>query len=92
MEKARGTIVRSRVTWKQVGNKWLAEFFKSLRQKNSMSVILELKDDHRRVFTKREDFDRICYDLQLKLYNHRDISVEALREVYEGFLSHLLRL
>lgn len=50
-----------------------------------MSVILELKDDHRRVFTKR-----ICYDLQLKLYNHRDISVEALREVYEGFLSHLL--
>lgn len=84
--------MRYTVTWKQVGSKWLAKFFKSTIQKRSMSVLLEYKDDHGRVFIKRGDLRRKCHNLQLKPYNHQDISVETLREVFEGFLLHLLKL
>ena len=47
-------MVRSRVKWQKVGNKCTAEFFKSVRQKNSQAVISELKDNNGRLFTKRE--------------------------------------
>jgi hypothetical protein len=42
--KAMVATIRSRVKWKQVGDKCVAEFFKSLKQKNAKVVICELKD------------------------------------------------
>ena len=33
-------------------------------QKSSSSVIIELKDNHGRVFTKREELDKICKQLR----------------------------
>lgn len=43
-KKAKGNAVRSRVKWKSVGDKCLAEFFKLVWQKNSVLLITTLKD------------------------------------------------
>ena len=61
------------------------EFFKSVKQKNQNAAILELKDNHGRSFTKREDLDRICHDFYKKLYQHKEIMEGALLEVFKGF-------
>lgn len=83
--KARGATIRSRVKWNKVGNKCSVEFFKSVKQKNSSSVIMELQDNHGRVFTNRADLDHICHSFYAKLYKRKTINEEALREVFVGF-------
>ena len=83
--KARGATIRTRVKWQQFGDKCSAEFFKSVRQKNSQTVLSELRDKHGRCFTRKEDLDRICYDFYKDLYAHKVVSEGALEEVFEGF-------
>ena len=83
--KARGATIRARVQWQQVGDKCSAEFFKSVRQKNSQAVLSELMDKHGRRFTKRDDLDTICYDFYKNLYGHKEVSEEAIMEVFTGF-------
>ena len=84
-KKTRGTTIRARVKWQGVGDKCSAEFFKSVRQKNAQAVITELKDNDGQICTKREDLDRICFDFYLKLYAYKEISEEALEEVFTNF-------
>ena len=84
--KARGAAIRSKVKWQQMGNRCSAEFFKSVRQKNAQSVISELKDNQRRIFTTRKDIEQICVDFNQALYKHKEISEEALEEVFGTFL------
>ena len=83
--KARGATIRARVKWQQVGDKCSTEFFKSVRQKNSQTVLSELRDKHGRCFNKKEDLDKICYDFYKDLYGHKEVSEGALEEVFEGF-------
>ena len=77
--------MRSRVKWQKVGNKCTAEFFKSVRQKNSQAVISELKDNNGRVFTKREDLAKICLDFYSDLYKLKGVSEPAIQEILEDF-------
>lgn len=83
---ARGAAIRARAKWQKVGDKCTAEFFKSVRQKNSQSVILELRDQHGRSFMRAEDLSKICFDFYGELYRHKEVSEEACREVFEGFM------
>lgn len=59
MRKARGAAIRSKVKWQKVGDKCLADFFKSIKQKNTQSIILELRDNQGRCFTKKEELENI---------------------------------
>ena len=68
-----------------MGDKCSAEFFKSVRQKNSRAVLSELKDKHGRRFTRREDLDTICYNFYKNLYGHKEVSEEAIMEVFSSF-------
>ena len=83
--KTRGATIRARVKWQQVGDKCFAEFFKSVRQKNSQSVLSELRDKHGRCFNKKEDLDKICLDFCKDFYAYKEVAEEALEEVFEGF-------
>ena len=64
-----------------MGDRCSAEFFKSVRQKNTQAVIAELKDNQSRLFTTRKDLEKIVFDFYQSLYQHIDISEEALEEV-----------
>ena len=86
MRKARGIMVRSRVKWQKVGNKCTKEFFKSVRQKNSQAVISELKDNNGRIFTRREDLEKISLDFYKNLYQHKEVAEPVLREVLDDLL------
>ena len=68
-----------------MGDRCTAEFFKSVRQKNSKAVISSLKDKHGRIFTNRVDLHSICHDFYADLYKHREVSEKALEEVFDGF-------
>ena len=46
-----------RVKWQVVRDKCSEKFFKSLRLKNSQTVMTELNDSHSRTFTRIEDLD-----------------------------------
>lgn len=85
-KKARGATIRSRVKWQKVGDKCTEEFFRSVRQKNSHAVISELRDNHGRCFTKREDLEQICLAFYQQLYGHKEISGKAMREVLDDLL------
>lgn len=76
--KARGVAIRSRVKWQKVGDKCTSEFFKSVRQKNSQSIILVLKDSHGKSFMKREDLEKIVFDFYQNLYRYKEVSEEAI--------------
>ena len=82
--KARGATIRARVKWQKVGDKCTGEFFKSVRQKNTLAIISELRDTHGRSFTRKEDLEAICLDFYKNLYKHKDISEGAINEVLEG--------
>ena len=64
-----------------MGDRCSADFFKSVRKKNAQSIISELKDNQRRIFTTRKDIKQICVDFFQALYKHKEISEEALEEV-----------
>lgn len=83
--KARDATIRAGIKWQVFGDKCSAKFFKSVRQKNNHTVITELKDIYGSIFTRREDLDRICYDFYQKLYVHKEISEETIKEVFIGF-------
>lgn len=83
--KARGAAIWSRVKWKQVNEKCLAELFKSVKQKNAKVIMSKLKDQQGHIFTKREDLDRIWHNFYKELYRHKNISKDSLREVFEDF-------
>ena len=68
-----------------MGDRCTAEFFKSVRQKNSKAVISSFKDKHGRIFTNRVDPHNICHDFYADLYKHREVSEKALEEVFDGF-------
>lgn len=84
--KARGVVVRSRVKWQKVGDKYTAKFFKLVRQKIMQTVISELRDTQGRCFYKREDLKKICFDFYKNLYQYKEVSEDVLREISEGFL------
>ena len=84
MRKVRGAVVRSRVKRQRIGDKCTSDFFKSVRQKNTRTIISELKDKHGRIFTKSEELGQICLDFYQDLYQHKGVSEEAIREILEG--------
>ena len=89
--KARGTAIRARMKWQKVGDKCSAEFFKFVRQKNPNVLMTEFKDNHGRIFTRQEDLENICYKFYNKLYQHKEVSWEAIDDVFEdfpGMISH----
>lgn len=87
MRKARSAAIRSRVKWQKVGDKCLAKFFKSVRQKNTQSVISELRDNQGRCFTNHGELEKICLDFYKNLYQYKKkISKLALGEVLEDLL------
>lgn len=51
-KKAKGAVIRLRVKWQQVDDRCSEKFFRSVRPKNIQAVILELKEQHGRSFTK----------------------------------------
>lgn len=69
--KAKGAAIRSRVKWQKIGDKCTKEFFKSVRQKKSQAIILELRDTHGQSFTKVKDLTKICLDFYTNLYKHK---------------------
>ena len=69
--KARGVIIRARVKWQKVGDKCLVEFFKSVSQRNTQTIISELRDNQGRSSTKKEDLEKICLDFYKNLYKHK---------------------
>ena len=77
--------IRARVKWQQVGDKCSAEFFKSVRQKNSQAVLSELRDKHGRSFNKMIDLNSICFNFYKNLYGLKKVSEEAIMEVFIGF-------
>ena len=79
--KAMGAALRSRMKWQQVGDRCMADFFKSIRQKNAQAIISELKDNQGRILTTRKDMEQICVDFYQGLYKHKEISEVALEEV-----------
>ena len=83
--KARGAAIRARVKWQLFGDKRSTEFFKSVCQKHSQTVISALRDSHGRIFTKKEDLDKIGHDFYKDLCKHREVSEDAIRQVFEGF-------
>ena len=83
--KAKGAAVKSRVKWQQVGDKCSKEFFRSVRPKNTQTVISEIKDRRGRIFTKREDLEGICHNFYQDLYAHKEITEEAMAKALEGF-------
>lgn len=70
-----------------MGDKCTGEFFKSVRQKNAHAVISELRDNQGRSFTRKEDLEAICLDFYKKLYEHKEVSEEAINEVLDGLLA-----
>lgn len=54
--------MKSRIGWNDVGNKCLVEFFKLIRQNNASFISIKFQYNHGRVFTKKENLDRICYE------------------------------
>lgn len=83
--KARGATIRARVKWQKVGDKCLADFFKSVRQKHCQTIISVLKDKHGRIFTQKKIMERICHDFYKELYRHKEASEGAIQEVLQGF-------
>ena len=79
--KARGVAICSRVKSQKVGDRCSAEFLKSVRQKNTQAIIIELKDNQGRLFTTRKDLEKMVFDFYQSLYQHKDILEEALEEV-----------
>jgi hypothetical protein len=67
------------------GTKWTAKFFRLVRQKNSQAIILELKDNYGRRFTRKEDLEGICLNFYQKLYSYEAILGAAMQEVLDGF-------
>ena len=67
-----------------MGDRCSKEFFRSVRPKNTQAVILELKEQYGRNFTKREDLERICQYFYKDLYTHKNISEEVLTRTLEG--------
>lgn len=51
IRKAKGVAIRSKVKWKQVGDKCLAESLKSIKKKNAQATLSELKDQLGQSFT-----------------------------------------
>lgn len=70
-----------------MGDKCSAEFFKSMRQKNVQAMIIGLRDSYGRIFTERKELDKIFFDFYKNLYQHKEISEEALEEVLRGMPS-----
>jgi hypothetical protein len=64
-----------------VGDRCLAEFFISVRQKNAQAIISVLKNNQGRKFNTRKDMEQICFDFYQALYKQKDISNEASEEV-----------
>lgn len=78
--------MRSRVKWSIVGDKWIVEFFKMVRQKNYVIIIIYgPRDIHGRKFPKREDLDRICHDFHQNLYKQKEILEKAFHNPFEAF-------
>ena len=77
--------------WQKLGDKCSAKFFKSVWQKNPNAFMTELKDNHRRIFTRQEDLQNMCYEYYKKLYQHKEISEEAMDEVFKDFLGMILQ-
>ena len=69
--------------WQKVGNECDEEFFKLVRRKNSQAIIAGLKDNNRRIFTKREDLAKICLHFYSNLYKLKGVVKPAIREVLE---------
>ena len=42
--KTKGASIKARSKWQQVGDKCFKEFSRAVRQKNTQSIIVELKD------------------------------------------------
>ena len=82
--KVKGTSISARSRWQQVGDKCSKEFFRAVRQNNSQSIIVELRDRQGRSFTKRDHLERICLDFYKDLYSHKKIVEKILMEVTEG--------
>lgn len=52
---AKGTAIRFRVNWKQVGDKCSRQFFQVVRKKNSNLVILGLRNIRGEIVNQREE-------------------------------------
>ena len=83
MRKVKGAVVRSRVKWQMIGDKCTSDYFKSVRQKNTRTIISELKDKYGRIFTKSEELGQICLDFYQDLYQHKGDSEEAIKKILE---------
>lgn len=46
----------------------------------------KLKDHQGQIFTKKNDLDQICHKFCKELYQHKDISEEALTKVFEDIM------
>lgn len=64
----------------------LRQILSTIRQKNSQAIILDLRDNQGRSFTK-EDLGKICLEFYQDLYKYKAISGEAMQEVLEGLLA-----
>lgn len=51
----------------------------------------EPKDNHGWIITRQEDLQKICYEFYKNLYQHKEISEEALDEVFENFPGMILQ-
>lgn len=67
---------------KHVGDIYTSKFFNVVRQ-NIASFLTKLKDHRGQFFTMREVIDHISRNFYKELYKHKDISEDALREVFD---------
>lgn len=66
---AKGATIRSKMQWKQVGDKCSKKFFQAIPRKNSNSVIMEIRNRRGEAMTKGKDLENVYLDFYSRLYN-----------------------
>lgn len=61
-------------------------FFKAVKQKSFASIIIKFQDNHGRVITKKVYLGLIYHNFYAQLYSQKDVNVDAMREIFEGFM------
>lgn len=71
---AKGTTIRARIKWNEVGDKCSRQFFQTVRKRDTNSAILGLRNRKGEVVDKKADLEDICFDFYSLLYKGQPTS------------------
>jgi hypothetical protein len=87
-KKVEGQLLRSRIKWKDVGDKCSWEFFQATRERSTASHITELADNTGQLHTSQPTMSQICQEFYGKLYTAR-VETTASAEAKAQALRHI---